>query len=254
MKHTEKWYRAMKERMSGSRNPMFKNAKLPSVCRQCGSSFTFYKGCSGGKFCSQSCANASPETRTFRSLINKGRKHTAAAKQKMSVARKGKKKPAGFGDMVRVNMKKFWDARGRKSDFSTLVKSSKEYKDWVKGVIARANATCEDCGAKPGKIDAHHLTPLSVLLAECQIGIADPANIHTLDNGRALCRPCHKRHHKAGTRFHQLIEGRLFILLRKLHRQECPQRPFADFYVEKMSGYIGAIQQMVVETTKLKPE
>ena len=46
--------------------------------------------------------------------------------------------------------------------------------------------TCANCGTKDGKIDLHHIIPVSV----------DPSLIHDINNWQLLCRTCHIEHHK----------------------------------------------------------
>lgn len=48
------------------------------------------------------------------------------------------------------------------------------------------NNTCSSCGTKEGKIDLHHIIPVSV----------DPTKLHDVNNWQLLCRSCHIEHHK----------------------------------------------------------
>ncbi len=55
--------------------------------------------------------------------------------------------------------------------------------DWRKAVFARDSYTCRECGAKGGRLHAHHVKPYK----------AFPKLRHVLDNGLTLCVPCHKK-------------------------------------------------------------
>jgi thymidylate synthase (FAD) len=46
--------------------------------------------------------------------------------------------------------------------------------------------SCSSCGTKDGKIDLHHMIPVSV----------DPTKLHDVNNWQLLCRSCHIDHHK----------------------------------------------------------
>jgi 5-methylcytosine-specific restriction endonuclease McrA len=57
-----------------------------------------------------------------------------------------------------------------------------EYKLWRRAVFTRDNFTCIWCGIK-GDIEADHIKPWSLF----------PALRYAIDNGRTLCKDCHKK-------------------------------------------------------------
>ena len=63
-----------------------------------------------------------------------------------------------------------------------LQRARVEYKIWREGVYKRDNWTCQNCGKKGGRLNAHHIKPFSVY-PELRLAI---------DNGITLCVPCHK--------------------------------------------------------------
>jgi len=80
--------------------------------------------------------------------------------------------------------------------------------EWFGRVIAR-DKCCQHCGEKQ-RLDAHHIKPMAVIIKEL-LAIHDPGNDDdrllylaehdkimdpTLQNGIALCRPCHMRAHR----------------------------------------------------------
>lgn len=61
-----------------------------------------------------------------------------------------------------------------------------EYKLWVEAVFKRDNYTCQKCGKKGCKLEAHHI-----------FNWADyPELRYAIDNGITLCKKCHKEFHK----------------------------------------------------------
>lgn len=63
-----------------------------------------------------------------------------------------------------------------------------EYKEWRKAVFSRDDYTCQDCGARGVKINAHHIRSY----AYC-IDLR-----YSISNGITLCVPCHKKRHRKG--------------------------------------------------------
>ncbi len=90
-----------------------------------------------------------------------------ATRQKMSDAKKGEKHPLWKGGVTPKNH---------------LIRKSLEYKLWRKSVFERDNYTCIWCGFK-GYIEADHIKPF------CDY----PELRFSIDNGRTLCKPCHKK-------------------------------------------------------------
>lgn len=76
--------------------------------------------------------------------------------------------------------------RGGITPINNKIRSSIEYKEWRKAVYERDNYTCVWCGDKTsGNLQADHIKPFS-LYPELRL---------VVDNGRTLCRDCHKKTH-----------------------------------------------------------
>ena len=61
-----------------------------------------------------------------------------------------------------------------------------EYKDFIRGVYERDNYTCQCCGKRGYKLNAHHI-----------YGYAEHKDLRIdLNNGVTLCEECHKKYHK----------------------------------------------------------
>lgn len=73
----------------------------------------------------------------------------------------------------------FW--KGGVTPKNTLIRQSVEYKLWRTSVFTRDNFTCIWCGSK-NEIQADHIKPFASF----------PELRFSIDNGRTLCKPCHK--------------------------------------------------------------
>ena len=62
-----------------------------------------------------------------------------------------------------------------------------EYSRWRRGVFESDDYTCQDCGERGGKLNAHHIVPFSV----------DESLSLEPSNGVTLCEECHKQIHSA---------------------------------------------------------
>jgi 5-methylcytosine-specific restriction endonuclease McrA len=63
------------------------------------------------------------------------------------------------------------------------IRNGIEFRLWREAVFARDNWTCQDCGKRGVYIEAHHIKSFS---KHKEIRFA-------IDNGKTLCRPCHKK-------------------------------------------------------------
>lgn len=65
------------------------------------------------------------------------------------------------------------------------VRTNKEYKRWRHDVFARDNYTCNVCGKRGGKLNAHHIKPWAKY-KDLRFDVS---------NGITLCVKCHKMQH-----------------------------------------------------------
>ena len=63
-----------------------------------------------------------------------------------------------------------------------IFRHSAEYGIWRTNVFQRDNYTCQECGKKGVKLNAHHINTFSNF----------PEDRLKLDNGITLCEECHK--------------------------------------------------------------
>ena len=80
--------------------------------------------------------------------------------------------------------------------FSTLIRHSFEYRQWVSDVFQRDDYTCLMCQERGGKLNAHHIKSFSKILKENHIKSFEQAlqcaELWNINNGQTLCIPCHK--------------------------------------------------------------
>lgn len=131
------------------------------------------------KFCSKKCCY---KGRNNNGLFVKGHKdfvpkesrgHTEETKEKM-------KKTS------RENLKRGSDSpnwRGGKGTERHNLMKQFEYREWRKKVFTRDNYTCQICNKQGGYLEADHIKEW------CNY----PELRYDLDNGRTLCKPCHKK-------------------------------------------------------------
>lgn len=113
-----------------------------------------------------------------------GKKLSGEAKRKLSEGKKGDKNPM-FGKRGPLSPK--WKAEKIK-DENKRQRKSYEYKMWRKAVYERDNYTCVFCNARGGngksvELNPDHIKPFSLF----------PELRFDVNNGRTLCRECHKK-------------------------------------------------------------
>ncbi len=86
-----------------------------------------------------------------------------------------------FGKHYRGDKAFAW--KGGTSTKNELIRNRNSMRLWREAVFARDNWTCQKCGERGGRIEAHHVKRFSKY-PELRLAI---------DNGLTLCKSCHKK-------------------------------------------------------------
>lgn len=140
-----------------------------------------------------------------------GRRHSAESRARISAEKTGKKHPhhwwkfaseekkAKFakkfsGSASRLYVDGRW--RERASERQAAFKTS-AYKEWRRAVFSRDNYTCVLCGSVGGELHADHIQSWRLY----------PDLRYSVDNGRTLCAPCHRKTPNYGGRERRLTQA-----------------------------------------------
>lgn len=95
-------------------------------------------------------------------------------------------------ERVKLGLHNFY--RGA-TELNKLLRQTAEYRIWRKSVFERDAYKCQLCSVG-GKLNADHIKPFAVILAENNLKTLDDAlncsELWNMENGRTLCIPCHK--------------------------------------------------------------
>ena len=119
-------------------------------------------------------------------LAHKGKRETEETRRKLSKIRKGKPSNKKGKKYPQFSGKSHWNWQGGKTEIAFKIRNSIEYKLWREAVYVKDYWTCQKCGKKGDKIDAHHLKSFSLF----------PELRFAIDNGITLCRKCHIQEEK----------------------------------------------------------
>jgi transposase len=100
--------------------------------------------------------------------------------------------------------------KGGLTSISLLVRGMPEYIQWRKDVFQRDNFSCQICSVRGVRLNADHIKPFSQILREFKIkGTEDARNckdLWNLDNGRTLCKDCHRKTDTFAARMNKKIK------------------------------------------------
>jgi hypothetical protein len=169
-KHSDITKQKIRAKLKGKR---WKPIRLCPICGKDGVR-------AGRKYCSEKCYGISE-----RGKISpmKGKKFGIEFGIKISNSKKGKH-PHNYG---KPNYKgrgencHLW--RGGITNINAKIRTSLEYKEWSRSILARDNYTCQNCGQRGGKIEAHHKKSFAKY----------PHLRFEISNGITLCLLCHKQ-------------------------------------------------------------
>jgi 5-methylcytosine-specific restriction endonuclease McrA len=109
---------------------------------------------------------------------------------------------------IKVRSQSWYRQGNLLTPLNKLIYRLQESNIWRKAVFERDNYTCQECGKRGSKIEAHHVNPFAVLLTEflqCYSQFSPVEDKETLarlattwapfwdvNNGRTLCKGCHE--------------------------------------------------------------
>lgn len=132
------------------------------------------------------------ERRRKASLAKSGRTLSESHRKKISLGNKGKSRTIehrlALSRTLRAKRPENWDGGLRMHH--KRIRKSLEYIEWRKSVFKRDDYTCRVCAARGGQIQADHIKPFAEY----------PELRFSIDNGRTLCVPCHKKTDTWGAR------------------------------------------------------
>lgn len=235
----------------GDKNPAFRDRKIQAVCVVCSKNFSYYRGSKNGNVCSRKCYFRQPEVLEMfrlRGLSFRGKKASIESRRKMSLAGKGRKQSKEWVEKRTAVRLKNLEKRGRKVTGLLAIRACPEYKNWRLTIFKRDNFKCTFCkiGLKAGyenRLEVDHIIPLSLLYEELIIGAISKNALFDLENGRTLCRACHKKTDSFGRHARFTPERRLLEKIRAVWKQQGKQEDFKSFYHSKMSSFIEAVKE-----------
>lgn len=140
------------------------------------------------------------ETRHKNSIAAKGhkrwlgKKHSEESKRKISEFHKGK----CFSKPPLIKGEAHWNWKGGITPTNLAIRTSQIYLKWRIAVFKRDNFTCRDCGDNTGgNLEANHIKPFAYF----------PELRLELENGRTLCKPCHKKTDTWGAKVRKYVQA-----------------------------------------------
>lgn len=121
-----------------------------------------------GKYCSKTCYGQSKKGKKDPNLTHQIAKGTPPWNKGIEGYRAGEKHHFWKGGVTGVNHK---------------IRMSLKMKQWRIAVFERDNYTCQGCNQRGGNLEADHIKQFAYF----------PALRFDVDNGRTLCKDCHKK-------------------------------------------------------------
>jgi hypothetical protein len=136
------------------------------------------------------------------SMAHKGKRYSLESRRKMSEMRKGRRPSLETRKKMSIAKKgdkcSFW--KGGITPAHIMIRGSSKYQQWRSQIFFRDDFTCQKCGQRGGKIEAHHIRPFKQLFEEVRrnlplFNLFDGAMLYSplwdINNGITLCQQCH---------------------------------------------------------------
>lgn len=141
----------------------------------------------------------SPETLNKMKLAQKGRLCTEKQKEKQRLSMTGRR--ASSETKLKMSVAQSGERGNKwKGGITPLVMNIRHHfkmRQWISDIFHRDDFTCQDCGNRGGKLNAHHLKSFSKIFNDNNIKTLEEAldceEFWDLNNGQTLCLDCHKK-------------------------------------------------------------
>jgi hypothetical protein len=124
----------------------------------------------------------SPETRIKISKAGYGRFVSIETRRKMSESARGSNSRFWEGGITRLNL---------------AIRRTYKYRQWRSDVFLRDSYTCQNCFVRGCYLEADHIKAFCLILKENNIHSVEGAlkceELWDINNGRTLCKACHKK-------------------------------------------------------------
>jgi hypothetical protein len=101
---------------------------------------------------------------------------------------------------------KHWNWKGGLTPLMCIIRRCFKYRQWRSDIFTRDNFTCQICTKRGGWIEADHIEKFSVIFYRNKIKTLQEAldceELWNINNGRTLCRECHKKTNTFGIKKH----------------------------------------------------
>jgi 5-methylcytosine-specific restriction endonuclease McrA len=139
----------------------------------------------------------SPETRIKIGLASRGRICSKESRRKHSEGNRGSRSYYWEGGITPLNL---------------AIRRTYKYRLWRSDVFQRDNYTCQFCMSNGCYVEADHIKAFCLILKENNIKTVEEAllceELWNINNGRTLCKPCHKKTETHAGRAKNLINNK----------------------------------------------
>jgi ferredoxin len=220
------------------------DTKLTTQCKVCGVTFKYFRSRGNVKYCSQKCSNKCPERLAKIKIIKKGRKLSIETRKKMSLKRKGVRHSPEHVEKRRLSfLKNYGASRTLIQREKSRLRNGRDGRIWRVSVLNRDEHKCTKCGEKDN-LEVHHITPFIILYEEYKM-YGNYLSMYDIENGQTLCLECHKKT-DSYTHKNEIIEYKLFNILKKYHRVMNIPESFSVFYANALDtigqGYLDKLE------------
>lgn len=165
-------------------------------CKQCGDDFKAKKWEIEGdnrQYCSTDCYHKNLKENPPERLKTIAKGHTPWNKGKTGLYKTSEETKKKQSEALRGDKSHLW--KGGVTSLNNKIRGCFKYRNWRKEVFERDNYECVKCG-KNGVLHADHIKPFAVIREQNDIESLDEAlncdEFWNTDNGRTLCKDCHK--------------------------------------------------------------